>query len=45
MRSASPAFATVSRRKGSRRNPVIVSPFEDRYLVLDGAHRVRVSRS
>ena len=22
-------------------NPVIVSPYEDRYLVLDGAHRVR----
>jgi L-serine kinase (ATP) / ParB family transcriptional regulator, heme-responsive regulator len=25
-----------------QRNPVIVSPYEDRYLVLDGAHRVRV---
>ena len=24
-----------------QRNPVIVSPYEDRYLVLDGAHRVR----
>ena len=24
-----------------QRNPVIVSPHEDRYLVLDGAHRVR----
>ena len=28
--------------EGEQRNPVIVSPFEDRYLVLDGAHRVRV---
>jgi hypothetical protein len=25
-----------------QRNPIIVSPHEDRYLVLDGAHRVRV---
>jgi hypothetical protein len=24
-----------------QRNPVIVSPHEDRYLVLDGAHRIR----
>jgi hypothetical protein len=24
-----------------QRNPIIVSPHEDRYLVLDGAHRVR----
>jgi hypothetical protein len=24
-----------------QRNPVIISPHEDRYLVLDGAHRVR----
>jgi len=28
--------------EGEQRNPVIVSPHEDRYLVLDGAHRVRV---
>ncbi len=28
--------------EGEQRNPVIVSPYEDRYLVLDGAHRVRV---
>ena len=28
--------------EGVQRNPVIVSPYEDRYLVLDGAHRVRV---
>ncbi len=28
--------------EGIQRNPVIVSPYEDRYLVLDGAHRVRV---
>jgi L-serine kinase (ATP) / ParB family transcriptional regulator, heme-responsive regulator len=27
--------------EGAQRNPVIVSPHEDRYLVLDGAHRVR----
>ena len=27
--------------EGGQRNPVIVSPHEDRYLVLDGAHRVR----
>ena len=27
--------------EGEQRNPVIVSPQEDRYLVLDGAHRVR----
>ena len=27
--------------EGEQRNPVIVSPHEDRYLVLDGAHRVR----
>ena len=27
--------------EGKQRNPVIVSPHEDRYLVLDGAHRVR----
>jgi len=27
--------------EGEQRNPVIVSPYEDRYLVLDGAHRVR----
>ena len=26
--------------EGQQRNPVIVSPHEDRYLVLDGAHRV-----
>ena len=26
--------------EGEQRNPVIVSPHEDRYLVLDGAHRV-----
>ena len=29
------------RAEGEQRNPVIVSPYEDRYLVLDGAHRVR----
>jgi hypothetical protein len=29
------------RAEGEQRNPVIVSPHEDRYLVLDGAHRVR----
>ena len=28
--------------EGEQRNPVIVSPYGDRYLVLDGAHRVRV---
>jgi hypothetical protein len=28
--------------EGEQRNPVIVAPHEDRYLVLDGAHRVRV---
>ncbi|MGH3146674.1 MAG: ParB N-terminal domain-containing protein [Rubrobacter sp.] len=28
--------------EGEQRNPVIVSPYEDRFLVLDGAHRVRV---
>lgn len=28
--------------EGEQRNPVIVSPYEDRYLVLDGAHRVRI---
>jgi hypothetical protein len=28
--------------EGEQRNPVIASPYEDRYLVLDGAHRVRV---
>ena len=28
--------------EGVQRNPVIVSPHADRYLVLDGAHRVRV---
>ena len=27
--------------EGEQRNPVLVSPHEDRYLVLDGAHRVR----
>jgi hypothetical protein len=27
--------------EGEQRNPVIVSPYENRYLVLDGAHRVR----
>src|SRR5215210_7156946 len=27
--------------EGEQSNPVIVSPHEDRYLVLDGAHRVR----
>jgi L-serine kinase (ATP) / ParB family transcriptional regulator, heme-responsive regulator len=27
--------------EGEQRNPVIVSPHGDRYLVLDGAHRVR----
>jgi L-serine kinase (ATP) / ParB family transcriptional regulator, heme-responsive regulator len=27
--------------EGEQRNPVIVSPHEDRFLVLDGAHRVR----
>ncbi|CAN5669226.1 bifunctional transcriptional regulator/O-phospho-L-serine synthase SbnI [soil metagenome] len=27
--------------EGEQRNPVIVSAHEDRYLVLDGAHRVR----
>jgi hypothetical protein len=27
--------------EGEQRNPVIISPHEDRYLVLDGAHRVR----
>ena len=27
--------------ESEQRNPVIVSPHEDRYLVLDGAHRVR----
>lgn len=28
-------------KEGEQRNPVIVSAHEDRYLVLDGAHRVR----
>lgn len=32
------------RDEGEQRNPVIVSPHEDRYLVLDGAHRVRALR-
>jgi hypothetical protein len=27
--------------EGVQRNPVVVSPYGDRYLVLDGAHRVR----
>jgi L-serine kinase (ATP) / ParB family transcriptional regulator, heme-responsive regulator len=27
--------------EGEQRNPIIVSPHENRYLVLDGAHRVR----
>ena len=27
--------------EGEQRNPVIASPHEDRFLVLDGAHRVR----
>ncbi len=27
--------------ENEQRNPVIVSPHEDRYLVLDGAHRIR----
>jgi len=27
--------------ESEQRNPVIISPHEDRYLVLDGAHRVR----
>jgi hypothetical protein len=27
--------------EGEQRNPVIASPYEDRFLVLDGAHRVR----
>ena len=27
--------------EGEQRNPVIISPHEERYLVLDGAHRVR----
>lgn len=27
--------------EGEQRNPVMVSPYEDRFLVLDGAHRVR----
>jgi L-serine kinase (ATP) / ParB family transcriptional regulator, heme-responsive regulator len=27
--------------EGEQRNPILVSPHEDRYLVLDGAHRVR----
>ena len=30
--------------EGEQRNPVIVSRHEDRYLVLDGAHRVRALR-
>jgi hypothetical protein len=30
--------------EGEQRNPVIISPHEDRYLVLDGAHRVRALR-
>ncbi len=30
--------------EGEQRNPVIVSPHEDRYLVLDGAHRVHALR-
>jgi len=30
--------------EGEQRNPVIVSAHEDRYLVLDGAHRVRALR-
>jgi hypothetical protein len=28
------------RAEGVQRNPVLASPYEDRYLVLDGAHRV-----
>lgn len=28
--------------EGFQRNPVVVSPYGDRHLVLDGAHRVRV---
>ena len=27
--------------EGEQRNPVMAAPYEDRYLVLDGAHRVR----
>jgi len=27
--------------EGEQRNPVVASPYGDRYLVLDGAHRVR----
>ena len=27
--------------EGEQRNPVMASPYEDRFLVLDGAHRVR----
>jgi hypothetical protein len=27
--------------EGVQRNPVIVAPYEDRYLLLDGAHRAR----
>ena len=30
--------------EGEQRNPVVVSRHEDRYLVLDGAHRVRALR-
>jgi hypothetical protein len=29
------------REEGVQRNPVIVAPYGERYLVLDGAHRVR----
>ena len=29
------------REEAVQRNPVIVAPYRDRYLVLDGAHRVR----
>lgn len=32
------------REERVQRNPVIVSPYEDRYLVLDGAHRVHALR-
>jgi hypothetical protein len=37
-------LARLKRRvvdEGEQRNPVIASPYEDRFLVLDGAHRVR----
>ena len=29
------------REEAVQRNPVIVAPYRDRFLVLDGAHRVR----